>query len=79
MPTPQTAHDAVRQINAWVDDPNTIAAPVCGHDKTHGKLRAEILDDDPDYQDVIMSCTQCDYKQLGIPFDAVSVKIHNTL
>ena len=71
MPTLQTPEDVVRQINVWVDDPSTITAPVCGHDETHGTLRAEILDDGPEYQDVIMSCTQCDYKQLDVPSDAV--------
>ena len=72
MPTLQTPEDVVRQINVWVDDPSTITAPVCGHDETHGTLRAEILDDGPEYQDVIMSCTQCDYKQLvDVPLDVV--------
>ena len=65
MPVALTKEEIFRRTVTWVNNPRTRTAPVCGHDETHGRLKPEILGND-----MVMSCTQCDFKELGVPFAA---------
>ena len=56
------------RIKAWVDNPRTKTAPVCGHNENHGRLQpmvAAVKQGAPYNQEVLMHCTKCNYAELA--------------
>ena len=57
-----TNREVVKRINRWVRKPSA-RVPVCHHNESHGRLKAVILKDRKLGSEVVMSCTQCDFKE----------------
>lgn len=59
-----TNREVVKRINRWAKKPRA-RVPVCGHNESHGRLKAIILKDGGLGSEVVMSCTQCDFKEFA--------------
>lgn len=57
-----TNREMVKRINHWAKKPRA-KVPVCYHNEYHGRLRAVIIKDKKFCSEVLMSCTQCDFKE----------------
>ena len=58
-----TNREIAKRINHWTKKPMA-KTPACRHNESHGRLRAIILKDKKLGSEVVMSCTQCDFKEL---------------
>ncbi len=56
-----TNREVIKRINRWANKPRT-QVPVCYHNESHGRLKAIILKEKK-CSEVVMSCTQCDFKE----------------